>query len=51
MYVPQEDRDDLGEVHVGFSPREGIQTVQHVKELPVQRPSSVDMHNRFENIK
>ena len=34
MFVPIEDRDDLGEVHIGFSPNQGINTVHRVKELP-----------------
>jgi hypothetical protein len=34
MFVPQEDREDLGEVHVGFTPTDGIQTIHHVKDLP-----------------
>ena len=33
MFVPLEDRDDLGEVHVGFNPLAGIQSIHHVKEV------------------
>lgn len=40
MFVPQDDREDLGEVHVGFTPSEGIQTIHHVKEIPIQREQS-----------
>ena len=40
MYVPQEDRDDLGEVHVGVSTRDGIRHVHHVKEMQNQFPDS-----------
>jgi hypothetical protein len=40
MFVPQDDREDLGEVHVGFTPSEGIQTIHHVKEIPIQRQQS-----------
>lgn len=39
MYVPNEAHDepqDFGEVHVGFTPSEGIQTVHHVKEIPIE---------------
>lgn len=40
MYVPNEAQDepqDFGEVHVGFTPSEGIQTVHHVKEIPIEK--------------
>lgn len=33
MFVPQEDRDDLGELHIGLDTRNGIQSVHHVKEV------------------
>lgn len=48
MFVPNEEGEDLGEVHVEFSPREGIQSIQHVRELPEQviRPEPVFMANR-----
>ncbi len=35
MFVPTEDRDDLGEVHIGFSPNQGINSIHRVKEVPV----------------
>lgn len=35
MFVPLEDRDDLGEVHIGFSPNQGINSIHRVKEVPV----------------
>lgn len=35
MFVPIEDRDDLGEVHIGFSPNHGINSIHRVKEVPV----------------
>jgi hypothetical protein len=40
MYVPNDAHDepqDFGEVHVGFTPSEGIQTVHHVKEIPIEQ--------------
>ena len=49
MFVPQEDRDDLGEVHIGVSPKEGIKSVHHVKniqlmqsQLPDSEPKNYD---------
>jgi hypothetical protein len=40
MYIPHDehdDRDDLGEVHVGFTPNEGIHHVHHVREITEQQ--------------
>jgi hypothetical protein len=33
MFVPYEDRDDLGEVHIDFNAETGIQAIHHVKEV------------------
>jgi hypothetical protein len=33
MFVPLEDRDDLGEVHIDFNAETGIQAIHHVKEV------------------
>jgi hypothetical protein len=30
MYVPQDDREDLGEVHISLSPTTGIQSVERI---------------------
>lgn len=35
MFVPLEDREDLGEVHIGFDPNLGINSIHRVKELQV----------------
>jgi hypothetical protein len=44
MYIPQDDHDDqdLGELHVGFTPDEGIQHVHHVREISEQLSSPSD---------
>ena len=46
MFVPNEDRDDLGEVHIGIHPKEGIQSIHHVKELPINNDKSNNEPNR-----
>ena len=33
MYVPQDDREDLGEVHISLSPTTGIQSVEKIFQL------------------
>lgn len=37
MYVPPDDREDLGEIHVGLTPKDGIQHVHHVKEMQLMQ--------------
>lgn len=33
MYVPHDDREDLGEVHISLSPTTGIQSVEKKKNF------------------
>ena len=45
MFVPLEDRDDLGEVHVGFTPNQGINSIHRVKELQLSQEKLADNLN------
>jgi hypothetical protein len=45
MFVPLEDREDLGEVHIGFDPIEGINSIHRVKELQVTPTQSKNENN------
>ena len=52
MYVPNEVTDepqDFGEVHVGFTPSEGIQSIHHVKEIPVAQTASIYQQHEASN--
>ena len=49
MFVPLEDRDDLGVVHIGFTPNQGINSIHRVKELQLSPEQLADSINENVN--
>jgi hypothetical protein len=49
MFVPLEDRDDLGEVHIDFNTKDGIRAVHHVKEVRSQNEEQNKQESTTQN--